>query len=667
MAATKTTLTRFGGRRIAGLIRHIRRTSQSVCDPPDLHARLRASHPCIVATWHGQFMMTAALDPGDVKVAAMVARHGDAELIGTAMEEFGVELIRGAGAGERKRDRGGVYALRASVKALKEDYSLVMTADIPPGPARVAGLGIIMIAKLSGRPICPVAAATSRFASLDTWSRMTINLPSKRLALVGAAPVVVPEDADATTLEEKRLELESKLNAAMARAYELAGADIKRATPLDQLAAITPPEPSLGLKIYRTGMTLLQPAVPALLNARGHQGKEDPARRGERLGFAGRRRPDGQLIWVHAASVGETNAVLPIINALIEANPSAHVMLTTGTLTSAEIAAKRLPDRAIHQYVPLDVPRYVERFLEHWRPNLAIFTESDIWPNLVLTAARRGVPLVLVNARMSPRSQRRWRKFGKFGRPLFSRFSAVLAQNADIARTIKRLGAPNVIVAGNLKMDAPPPPVDREKFDALKAALGNRPVLFAASTHQGEETIVAAAHALLVKDLPNLLTIIAPRHPDRGGGIAATLGGLGLKVELRSRTPVPDANAEIYVADTIGELGTFYALSKLAVVGGSLVEHGGQNPVEAIRHGTVVLTGPHTHNFRDVYAALLRDRGAIEVRSSDDLARVALQLLTTPADLERAAGAAQKTVDDLGGALAKTLGAIQPLLEKDRK
>lgn len=665
MSATKTKLAHLGGRAIASLIKHIAGTAQIVSEPPKILERLRGDHPCVVACWHGQFMMTATLNPG-VPVAAMVARHGDAEVIGDAMERLGVELIRGAGAGERKRDRGGLHALRASVKALQSGRSVVMTADVPPGPARVAGLGIITIARMSGRPIVPVATATRRFISFDTWSRLTINLPSSRMAQVAGEPIFVPHDADEATMERKRQQLESALNAAMARAYELAEADIKRATPLDQLAAISAPEPGLGLKVYQGATRLLQPAVPMLLNARGHQGKEDASRRGERLGFAGRPRPDGALAWIHAASVGETNAVLPMITELLAANPKLHVLLTTGTVTSAGVAQARLPERAFHQYVPLDVPRYVARFLDHWQPTVGIFTESDIWPNLVLGATKRSIPLVLVNARMSPRSIRRWRKFKRVGRPLFSRFSVILAQNREVARAVKWLGAPNVIIAGNLKIDSPPPPVNQTLRETLSGAIGNRPVFLAASTHPGEETVVAAAHTLLRQELPTLLTIIAPRHPDRGAGVAATLGSLGLKTELRSRAALPSAEAEIYIADTIGELGTLYALAPVSFVGGSLIEHGGQNPIEAVRCGSAVLAGPFTHNFREAYGALLGDDGAVEVRSSDEMARVVKELLTDGARLAAMRAGADRALERLSGALRKTLGAIQPFIAQDR-
>ncbi|MBN9281122.1 MAG: DUF374 domain-containing protein, partial [Hyphomicrobium denitrificans] len=286
MAETKKTIVRLGGSTLARFIQLVQRTSKRTYEPEDLLERLADVHPCVVACWHGQFMMVAGFRPENVKVAAMVAKHGDAELIGEAMRALDVELIRGAGAGTRRRDRGGASALRASLNALADDYSLVMTADIPPGPARVAGGGIIAIGRMSGRPIVPVAVASKHFASFDTWSRLTFNLPYSRLAFVAGDPIKVPADADADVLESKRLELETSLNAATIRAYELAGGDINRATPLEVLAAASPPAPGPVLNIYRAGTSLLRPAVPMLLNIRGRQGKEDAPRRGERLGFA---------------------------------------------------------------------------------------------------------------------------------------------------------------------------------------------------------------------------------------------------------------------------------------------------------------------------------------------------------------------------------------------
>ncbi|HPG89442.1 MAG TPA: 3-deoxy-D-manno-octulosonic acid transferase, partial [Hyphomicrobium sp.] len=366
--------------------------------------------------------------------------------------------------------------------------------------------------------------------------------------------------------------------------------------------------------------------------------------------------------WIHAASVGEANAVLPLIDDVLAADAKANVLLTTGTTTSAALAAKRLPERAFHQFVPIDVPQYTARFLDHWRPDLAVFTESDIWPNLVLATAARTIPLALINARMSPRSMKRWRKNARTGRPLFSRFNVVLAQNDAIARTIKGLGAPNVSVSGNLKIDAPAPPVDHAILEKLRIATASRPILLAASTHPGEDAIVAATHAEIAKSYPNILTIIAPRHPDRGAALSAEMAGRGFVTERRSQTPLPSREAQIYIADTIGELGTFYALAPVALIGGSLVEHGGQNPIEAIRHGTAVLTGPYHHNFRDIYEEVLASNGAREVKSADELAAAVQRVLADPNESAALRQGAEAALTKLGGALARTVAALKPFL-----
>jgi 3-deoxy-D-manno-octulosonic-acid transferase len=662
MADSKTKLTRFTGRSLARLIRHVGRTSDIVYDPPDLMQRLVGAHPAIVASWHGQFMMLVMLKPPEVPVSAMVARHGDAELIGEAMRMFDVELIRGAGAGDRKKDRGGAAALRGSVRALNDGSSIVMTADVPPGPARKCGIGIIMMAQLSGRPIVPVGIASSRFTSLDTWSRMTINLPYSKLAFAMGEPVLVPRDADAATLERLRGEVEHALNDSMARAYKLAGADIERATPLEMLAASKPPAPGRGLRTYAKSISALRPLAPLLLKYRAGKGKEDPARRNERLGNPTRARPEGQLAWVHAASVGETNVALPVIERMLKDNPGLNVMLTSGTMTSAALAARRLPQGAFHQFIPLDAPQYVAGFLDHWRPDFGIFTESEIWPNLILAASERKIPLALINARMSPRSMKRWRRSAKLGRQLFARFDVALVQNDRVARMLRFLGTPRVIVSGNLKIDAPPPPVDDAALAKLRAAIGNRPVLLASSTHKGEDGVTGEAHVKLRAALPELLTIIVPRHPDRAPAIAQELAALGLACELRSAAAVPSSACAVFIADTIGELGTFYALAPVSFIGGSLIPHGGQNPIEAVRHGSAVLTGPHTHNFVEAYSALTKNGGAAVVSNADELAAAALRLLSNEAARSAALQSADDAVQLLSGALETTMAALQPYL-----
>jgi 3-deoxy-D-manno-octulosonic-acid transferase len=600
--------------------------------------------------------------PEGFPLATMVARHGDAEFIGRALEGFDISLIRGAGAGERKRDRGGVAALRGAVAALEDGRAIAMTADVPPGPARKAGLGIITLARLSGRPIVPVGMASSRNKVLNTWSRFTINLPYSRLSLVVGEPILVDETASSDVMEQRRQLLEAELDRLTRRAWVVAGSDPGRIYGDASNAA----RPGWRLRTYGAAMSLAGAGAGLALAWRQRQGKEDPARRDERLGIGGTPRPDGPLAWFHAASIGETNAVLPVIRALGVRRPDLRLLLTTGTVTSADLAKERLPEGAIHQYVPLDVPAYVARFLDHWQPDLALFTESEIWPSLILDASRRGIPICLLNARLSPRSFARWRRRPDVARPLFERLDLVLAQNEKLARRFAELGARHALSVGNLKIDAPAPPINPSALAALRTAIDGRPLLIAASTHSGEDEVIASAHGLLAAQRHGFMTIIAPRHPDRGPSIVDMLRARGLGATLRSKGALPDRTSDIYVADTIGELGTLYALGPLAFVGGSLVEHGGQNPIEAVRHGAAVLTGPHWHNFHDEYRAMLRYKGALEVRSASDLAEAVGRLMSSPAELDAMRAGARTALESLSGALERTLDAIFPHLPEER-
>ncbi len=357
-----------------------------------------------------------------------------------------------------------------------------------------------------------------------------------------------------------------------------------------------------SVKAYRGVSRLLYPAVQPLLARRRKRGKEDAERLAERKGVASLPRPDGMLVWLHGASVGELISLLPVAEHLT--GKGIAVLVTSGTVTSAEVARRRLPSGAFHQYIPLDLPAYVRRFLEHWKPDIGVFAESELWPNLVHSAQKKGVHLVLVNARMSARSHGRWKRFPSFIVSMLSRFELVLAQTEDDGARLRELGAPRVQVIGNLKYDVTPPPADPQKLAALKTEFSHRPIFVAASTHPGEEEQIAAAHKAAAAEIPNLLTIIAPRHPARGEEAAAACFNVGVNVCRRSQGVMPDNNTGIYIADTIGELGLFYRLSGLAFLGGSLVGHGGQNPIEPAKLGNAILHGPHVHNFTEVYAAL---------------------------------------------------------------
>jgi 3-deoxy-D-manno-octulosonic-acid transferase len=322
------------------------------------------------------------------------------------------------------------------------------------------------------------------------------------------------------------------------------------------------------------------PLAPALIKRRLKQGKEDPARVDERRGMSQDVRPHGPLVWIHGASVGEVLAAAALIEKLRALN--IRILLTSGTVTSAAIVAKRFPADIIHQYVPYDSPRYVARFLDHWRPSLALFIESDLWPNLILSSAARRLPMVLINGRMSHRSFPRWRRVAATISALLGRFDVCLAQSQVDAERFAALGGRNVITTGNLKLDVPAPPADSAKLERLMSVTRGRPIIVAASTHPGEEDILLDAHRTLAGFFPSLLSVIVPRHPARGEAIARTVAASGLHVAQRSREEWPTATTDIYVADTMGEMGLFYRLAPIVFMGGSLVEDGGQNPIEAV-------------------------------------------------------------------------------------
>lgn len=416
----------------------------------------------------------------------------------------------------------------------------------------------------------------------------------------------------------------------------------------------------MTLRMYRRLASGLVPLAPALIKRRLKQGKEDPARVGERRGLSRDVRPHGPLVWIHGASVGEVLAAAALIGRLRDLN--LRILLTSGTVTSAAVVAKRFPPDVIHQYVPYDSPRYVARFLDHWKPSLALFIESDLWPNLILAGATRRVPMVLINGRMSPRSFPRWRRMYGTISALLSRFDICLAQSKTDAERFSALGGRDVVTTGNLKLDVPAPPADAAKLERLMAMTRGRPIIVAASTHPGEDEMLVAAHRSLAGFFPQLLTVIVPRHPDRGASIAGLITASGLKPALRSREELPTAATDVYVADTMGELGLFYRLSRIVFMGGSLIRHGGQNPIEAIKLGAAIVHGPHVFNFADVYEALDGSGGARPADTQEALVKQLGQLLADPAMRDKMQRAGSGVVEDLGGALDRTMTALEPYL-----
>jgi 3-deoxy-D-manno-octulosonic-acid transferase len=343
-----------------------------------------------------------------------------------------------------------------------------------------------------------------------------------------------------------------------------------------------------------------------------------------------------------------------------------QVLVTSGTVTSATLARERLPGDVIHQFLPLDAPRFVYRFLDHWKPNLGLFIESDLWPNLIVASSRAKIPLILVNGRMSEQSFLGWRSLPKTAASLLGKFDLCLAQSALDAERFRQLGMAEIHVTGNLKLDVPAPPVDEGNLSALQAAIVGRPVIAAASTHPGEEIAAIEAHRRLRESFPRLLTIIVPRHPNRGRGILDLALAAGMRPVLRSSGVLPDPGIDIYIADTLGELGLIYRVAPIVFMGGSLVEHGGQNPIEAVKLGAAILHGPHVWNFTEIYAALDAARGAQEITDPGRLASIAGAWLRDNAARKSFAEAGLKTVDRLGGALRRTLAEIEPYLMQVR-
>ena len=414
---------------------------------------------------------------------------------------------------------------------------------------------------------------------------------------------------------------------------------------------------------YRYASLLATPVIDAWLAHRRRRGKEDHARFAERLGQPSVSRPDGRLVWMHGASVGESLSLLPLVERLRETLPDVQVLITSGTVTSAELLRERLPAGVQHQFVPVDRPGAVRRFTQHWRPDLAVWVESELWPNLILETAARGTPMLLLNGRVSRRSAARWRRAPNLSRALLAAFDCVLAQTDADAERFRALGARNVAVHGNLKNDAPPLPADDDAVTALRQAIGGRPCWAAASTHEGEEAIVVDAISTLQRVFPDLLTILAPRHPERSGSIADLLEGRGLATVRRSTGGEITPATAVYLVDTLGDLGVVYRLADIAFVGGSLAPHGGHNPLEPARLNCALLAGPHTENFAEAYLALAGAGAVNRVTDAATLASAASALLEDEAARAKRAAAAHEAAQALGGAVEAALGLIRNRLE----
>jgi len=423
------------------------------------------------------------------------------------------------------------------------------------------------------------------------------------------------------------------------------------------------------LEIYKRLTYLTAPLLKALLRLRIKKAKEDPARLPERMGQALKIRPDGPLIWIHAASVGEAQSALILMSRLSSPGSAdiPNILITTGTRTSAALMEKRLPENAIHQYIPLDHPSWVGRFLDHWRPDAALWMESELWPNMLMAIQARQIPAALINARLSFRSFRRWSFFKNTARKLLSTFSLILAQTRTDADRFEQLGAPNVVITDNLKYSAAPLSCESQALKPLQDAVSDRPLWLYASTHDGEEDLACRVHRQLKIHIPDLLTIIVPRHPDRRADILKTASTYELKCGLRgdAHRP-PDPDEDIYIADTLGELGVFYTLSDIAVIGRSFSRDGGggHNPVEAAQLNCAILTGPHVQFQQQIFNELFDAQAALQVTTELDFEKTLMSLLMDPDKRGEYQTRARTFADKKSGVIDTVMKQITPLLQQ---
>ena len=380
--------------------------------------------------------------------------------------------------------------------------------------------------------------------------------------------------------------------------------------------------------IYNTLIRTLYPLViRSYIQKRIEIGKEDTKRFNERIGRPIKERPNGKLIWFHGASVGESVSMLPLINKLLETSPDTYVMVTTGTTTSADIMGKRLPERAFHQYIPIDNPAFTKRFVKHWQPDLVLWFESDFWPAMLSTIKKKNIPLILVNGRISNKSFKRWQQFEFLSKELLSCFTFCLGQSEEDAYRLRVLGAKETTCLGNLKFAGLPIPVDKEKKQEILSQIGNRQIFCISSTHENEEYQLGRHFKELFTEHPDTLIIIAPRHPNRGNDIKKQIEGLGYNVSLRSANEKITSKTQVYIADTIGELGIWYEISPIVFIGGSLIPHGGQNFMEPSRLHDAVIVGPYMHNFTEAMQRAQKANGIIQAIDSEEVITTVIQLL----------------------------------------
>lgn len=414
------------------------------------------------------------------------------------------------------------------------------------------------------------------------------------------------------------------------------------------------------LKLYNIAMQLVSLRMPAHLRKRAEKGKEEIARLTERYGVPSIERPDGHIIWIHAASVGEARSILALVDLLLKRNPTWSVLVTTGTVSSARILSQELPPRAFHQYIPIDVKRWNQAFLDYWRPSLVVWVEQEIWPNMIQQVNALNIPAILANGRLTEKSFKHWNYIKFVIKNLLAPFKTVYAQSIYDGERYEKLLDREVVSSGNLKYAAMPLSYSKTKLDELKAQIGDRPVWLAASTHFGEESLLAKAHKIILKTYPMALLVLIPRHAERGSQIATGLDEHGLTYVKRSDVIDPIVEAtQVYLADTLGEMGTFYRLASPVFVGGSLVPIGGHNLIEPAQLNSTIFYGPFMHNFQEMAHEFEAAGASIPIESHEDLAKAVIETFDDPAKAHHMAKSAQALITSKGHVIEDLIHDIE--------
>lgn len=418
------------------------------------------------------------------------------------------------------------------------------------------------------------------------------------------------------------------------------------------------------LILYQLLARLIRPFyVKVILKNRITQEKEDGLRVHEKLGTSSIQRPQGLLLWVHAASVGETLSVRKLVSELQERYPHFTILMTTGTRTSSEIVQQKFPDSVLHQYAPLDFQTYVKRFLNFWRPDIALWVESELWPNMLGEIHRRDIPLISINVRFSPKSLKRWRLIPDTFKQIMDNFNHVIVQTKTLEIELKAMGINHVSYFGNLKFATPPLSFDEKMLKTLKSSTKGRPLILAASTHNPEETIFTQAHQKLAKTWPNLLTILVPRHPERSSELQAACQQQGLATQLFSEGCKIQPGTQVFIVDRIGTLGLFYKLCPFAFIGGSLLQRGGHNPIEAAQLGCVPLHGPHIENFQEIYAYFDQYKAVLRIQDEQELLIRLKMLLENPETTKAYQVGGGKALEDQSNILERVVTCLEPHLQ----